>query len=64
VYSDDEETRKWSEVNRPCVGGEMDDGVIGRGIAMVELFVFLCVVLCEQGALINQPRSTWLDYPT
>jgi hypothetical protein len=69
VYLDGEETRKWSEVDRPCVGGDMDGGVIGRWVAMVESFVFLCVVLCEwwvvvseeqcQGALINRGLHGW-----
>jgi hypothetical protein len=45
VYSDDEETRKWNEVNRPSGGGVMDDGVTGRWVAMVELS--FCVE-CEQ----------------
>jgi hypothetical protein len=37
VYLDGEETRKWSEVDHPCVGGDMDGGVIGRWVAMVTL---------------------------
>jgi hypothetical protein len=43
VYSDDEETRKWSEVNRPCVGGDMDGGMIGQWVAMVVSLVFVLV---------------------
>jgi hypothetical protein len=35
VYLDDEETRKWSEVDRPSVGEVMDDRVIAREVAMV-----------------------------
>ena len=45
MYSDDEETRKWSEVDRPCVGGDMDGAVIGQWVAMVYL-LFLC--WCEK----------------
>jgi hypothetical protein len=37
VYSGDEETPSWNEVNRPSGGGVMNDCVTGRRVAMVHL---------------------------